>query len=241
MDREGLFETYLSDEFPEYEDRPEVRDRFKAALDLNYGRFLRKPGVRVLDIGPGFGELIDVARGYRPGSLAAIDVSREAVDACNAIEPGVATLVPDSAEYLRAHEGAFDAIFMLHVLEHLPKGEVVPMLAAVRSALADDGVAIVEVPNMTHPIIGQFVFYDDFTHEVGFTETSLRVVLGHAGFDTIQISGFKEHPDWAQPVQRLAQALVEGATALVYRAYGMSRSPVTAASLWAAASAGTLR
>ena len=91
----------------------------------------------------------------------------------------------DTEQFLASQPGAFDVITMLHVIEHVPKASVIPLLAAARTALTPHGRLLIEVPNMGDPLNGLFYRYDDFTHEVGFTETSLRYVLGKAGFGQV--------------------------------------------------------
>jgi 2-polyprenyl-3-methyl-5-hydroxy-6-metoxy-1,4-benzoquinol methylase len=57
----------------------------------------------------------------------------------------------------------YDIIFMLQVLEHIPKESVIGLLSAVRKSLREGVVAIIEVPNIANNTIGVELFYSDFT------------------------------------------------------------------------------
>jgi len=76
---------------------------------------------------------------------------------------------------------------MFHVIEHVAKRQAVPFLNAVRKALAPGGVLLLETPNMANPFLGLTFRYADFTHEVGYTETSIHYVLQAAGFHDITV------------------------------------------------------
>ncbi len=146
------------------------------------------PGDRsalILDIGPGECELAEYLRdhhGYR--EVEVLDMSPEVIAV--ATELGFqASLTDDTVEYLSAREAAYDVISLFHVLEHVPKPVVIPLLTAVRGALRSGGRLLIEVPNMGDPLNGLYFRYADFTHEVGFTEESLVYVLRQAGFGDV--------------------------------------------------------
>lgn len=82
-------------------------------------------------------------------------------------------------------------IFLLQVLEHIPKTDVVDFLKALRNSLCEDGGIIIEVPNISNNIVGVNFFFSDFTHEVAYTDMSLRYVLNMAGFTEINIYNLK--------------------------------------------------
>lgn len=198
------------------------RERKKAFLNANYSNVLPpNKNATILDIGPGFGELIEllgVNLGYK--QVSAIDLSAEVVEFCNQCLPNSTTKVDDSSEFLRQNPRMFDRIFMLHVLEHLPKLEVIPLLQKVKESLKPDGKLIIEVPNLANPFTGPYIRYADFTHEIGFTELSLAYVLNQAGFSNIVLREFlpaNDHP--LRPLQRLVQKAFKLMLKLAYRAY----------------------
>jgi SAM-dependent methyltransferase len=140
------------------------------------------PDAEILEIGCNRGYLLATlsAAGYR--RLHGIDLSPVDVDEARVIVPDANLECVAAADFLTRRPGAFDAILMKAVLEHVPKADTLPLLDAVASALRPGGVALVDVPNMDWLFAGH-ERYMDFTHEVGFTPESLRQVLGTAFSD----------------------------------------------------------
>jgi 2-polyprenyl-3-methyl-5-hydroxy-6-metoxy-1,4-benzoquinol methylase len=140
-------------------------------------------GSTVCEIGPGeceFAELL-VSRGHQ---VTIIDSSDEVVAVARTFGLD-AVLTSDTTAWLTERPSTFDAVVMLHVLEHVPKPAIIPLLTAIRSSLRPGGALLLEVPNMGDPLNGSHARYADFTHEVGFTEESLSYVLRQAGFSAI--------------------------------------------------------
>jgi 2-polyprenyl-3-methyl-5-hydroxy-6-metoxy-1,4-benzoquinol methylase len=161
----------------------------KERLKYNYQTLLpNNLESKILEIGPGFGELLLVLckdLGYV--NIKAIDISQEVVDYCNSILPESTEFTDNTIEFLKSNKNLFKMVFMLHVLEHIPKQETISILSEIYSALETDGTLIIEVPNMANPITGLNLRYADFTHEVGFTEISLKQVLYKAGFSSVSV------------------------------------------------------
>jgi hypothetical protein len=109
---------------------------------------------------------------------------------------------------------------MFHVLEHVPKGEINPLLMAVRSALKADGRFVAEVPNIVNPITGAYHRYHDFTHTVGFMDQSLAFALRRAGFQDVTVYPCKTvRTNPARALQRLTQDMLEFFSGLLMRPY----------------------
>jgi len=144
----------------------------------------------LLDIGIGRGEMLSCMKNWGYSDYRGVDISPSTVDFCSSL--GLpCERVENTASWLREHRGSFALVTLLDVLEHVPKGETVPFLAALRGALVPGGTLIVQVPNMQAPH-SQLHRYNDFTHEAGFTENSLRQVLLTAGFTTVSLHGFED-------------------------------------------------
>lgn len=235
--RNPLYERYLSRHFAHVSDQSRYRERKVAYYTHNYLRHL--PASRetcFLDIGPGYGEFIELLQrqGYR--SIHAVDISPEVAEFCNGVVPASTLAVADTTAYLLSRPGAFDVISMFHILEHVPKAESLALLTAVHAALRPGGRLIIEVPNMANPVIGMNVRYADFTHEVGFTELSLRYVLEMSGFSQVQPFETALSPDrWERAPQRLVKLLFESGVRLIYRAYGQAAPRVLGRSVSAVA------
>jgi 2-polyprenyl-3-methyl-5-hydroxy-6-metoxy-1,4-benzoquinol methylase len=127
--------------------------------------------------------------------------------------------VEDSTAYLQSRKEQFDLILMLHTLEHIPKGQVLPLLRAIRDALKPGGKFVVEVPNSEHPIVGTRNRCD-FTHTLGFTDLSLQFVLQNTGFSQVAIYPCRiPRKTLGRVMQRAAQDMIELLMGLAVRLY----------------------
>lgn len=95
------------------------------------------------------------------------------------------TLVEDIFDFKPQEK--FDLIITTHVLEHLPKELVIPVLKHFReNLLAQDGKLFAAVPNaQSHTSC--YWAYEDWTHNTLFTAGSLLYVLKMAGFKSVEI------------------------------------------------------
>jgi 2-polyprenyl-3-methyl-5-hydroxy-6-metoxy-1,4-benzoquinol methylase len=156
----------------------------------------------ILEIGPGeceLAELLVAEHGF--ANLSVLDMSPEVIALAESL--GIAaTLTDDTTAHLASTGQKYDAIVLLHVLEHVPKELTIALLSSIRHALRDGGRLLVEVPNMGDPLNGLYFRYADFTHEVGFTEESLSYVLRQAGFEEID---FLEQAGASRPALRMLQ------------------------------------
>ena len=62
-------------------------------------------------------------------------------------------------------------------------------LIKMHACLKRGGFLYVKTPNMANPFVNTAGRYIDFTHEVGFTEKSLRQVIEAAGYGRVCIYG----------------------------------------------------
>lgn len=165
--------------------------------------------ISILDIGPGECELAEMLKETRAYTdVSVIDMSSEVIEVAQGL--GIpAHLVDDAAPFLRERVGQYDVIFLLHVLEHVKKDSVIPLLRAVHGALGPGGRLLLEVPNMGDPFNGLHARYADFTHEVGFTLESLTYVLTQAGFtDVTLLPQVGASGRLTRPLQILARKLL---------------------------------
>lgn len=203
------FRDYLSRHYAHLGDHEKHREGKKRQLLSTYAHLLPADrGAPMLEIGPGYGQLLEALRrdrGY--ANAVAVDVSREVVDFCNGRLPGSTEFAGDTVAFLRAHAGRFERVFALHVLEHVPAGAVGELARAMRDALRPGGRVVIELPNMANAFTAGYLRYADFTHEAGYTEQSLRQLLESAGFE--QVACFEE---------RIPAAGVKGVAAVTFRA-----------------------
>src|SRR5262249_52480744 len=135
------FEDYLSRHYAHLGDQRRFRARRKRQLLRTYAHLL--PPARdaaLLEIGPGYGQWLEALRVDRGYTRAmAVDLSAEVVEFCNGAMPGSTTQVHDTVEYLERNAGCFRRIFAFHVLEHVERGGLLPLVRAIRGALEPGG------------------------------------------------------------------------------------------------------
>lgn len=155
-------------------------------LNLNLPQFLinvlpKDKKAHILDIGCGNGNILCALkkRGYQ--HLQGIDLDEDVVKLVR--KHGVACEKIDVIDYKTNEK--FDFIMMNHVMEHLPKKEVIPLLSYIRrNLLNQNGKIVIRVPN-AQSYTGCYWAYEDFTHVTLYTAGSLEYVLKSAGFRKI--------------------------------------------------------
>ena len=159
-------------------------------FERNYARcFPSDKAAAILDIGPGKGEMLTCLSRKGFTNLEGVDISASVVDFIG--ELGFeGSQSDDLSTFLEERKGKYDMITLCDVIEHIPKHQIVDILSAVRKALSDKGLLIVQVPNM-QSITANLFLYDDFTHETGYTERSLVHMLTLAGFSKAECHGFE--------------------------------------------------
>jgi 2-polyprenyl-3-methyl-5-hydroxy-6-metoxy-1,4-benzoquinol methylase len=163
-------------------------DRFRAyarVFDRVWASILpTDKGARILDAGCGSGSLVwwMQQRGYEQSG--GIDVSAEQVAVANAL--GVRNVVEgDLVPFLGGKQGWYDRVILRDVIEHFTRDAILSTLDACRLALRPDGALVIQVPNAGTPLWGR-IRHGDFTHEMAFTEGSLRQLLAVTGFGQVR-------------------------------------------------------
>lgn len=171
------------------------------SLRLNYGRFLPDSAARVVDVGPGFGEMLELLRERGIADPQAIDIDPHVVEALRQRGFVGAVAEADTIGHFVARPGGYDSVIALHVLEHFAPDDGRRLLEAIHTSLAPGGRVILEVPNMANFITAPYARWADYTHRTGFTQESLSATLLGAGFARIETFGI------ARPVRSLAEAV----------------------------------
>ncbi len=157
----------------------------------------------ILDLGCGLGRHLRqlLHAGYTRAMGA--DVSRAAIETCR--DAGLrAEPVADLDDFAREHAGRFAFILMSHVLEHLPKDEIIGACKSIRSMLSPGGALCLAVPN-AQSRTGCYWAYEDFTHQTMFTSGSLLYVLRAAGFSSVEfldVDGLADTPAGTRWIKR---------------------------------------
>jgi 2-polyprenyl-3-methyl-5-hydroxy-6-metoxy-1,4-benzoquinol methylase len=156
---------------------------------------------QILDVGCGMGFAMLALKelGYR--NVAGIDSDEGQVASCRAKALEV-SCCPDSVAFLNDHPGAYGAIVLFDVIEHIPVPEQIRFVRALAAALQPGGVLFCTTPNANSFLIGRYR-YLDWTHVTAFTEHSLDFLLHNGGFGSTQIvplDPFRRPTWWWLPV-----------------------------------------
>jgi len=80
---------------------------------------------------------------------------------------------------------SLDVVVTFDLIEHLTKGELLPLVDDIHRVLRPTGRWIIHVPNGESPF-GPRIRYGDFTHELAFTRFSITQLLKASGFSSVQ-------------------------------------------------------
>lgn len=139
----------------------------------------------ILDVGCGSGHFLQYLKDEGYKNSEGIDISEQQCD--YAIGLGLkVTRVVDAISFLANCRCIYDQIYLNDVLEHFSKDEIIKLLRHAYSAIVPGGSVVIRVPNMAN-IIASYNRYIDFTHEVGFVETSLAQILSASGFNSVEV------------------------------------------------------
>lgn len=139
----------------------------------------------ILDVGAGIGLLLRSLQelGYR--RLQGMEVNahqqRGAAELSRLIH-----LADDPVSWLRDRQDRFDLLLCTDVLEHVAKNEQVEFVRAMVGALRPGGRLVCTVPNANSSIASRWR-YNDYTHELSFTEGSMELVLRSGGLEQIRV------------------------------------------------------
>ena len=179
-----------------------VRDAFRDARGREVERSLARPGrMRVLDIGCGEGEFLAglIRRGHEGHGTEFSGATAVRAARVPGLILRTGELGPESYP-----PGAFDAISIWHVLEHLPDPD--QTLRHSRRWIAPAGVLLVAVPNadswQARLFRGSWFHLDPPRHLHHFGRRSLRSALERAGFRIERL----ETLSWEQNVYGVLQS-----------------------------------
>lgn len=164
------------------------RDMIGKYFKKNYLPFFpADKNCKILDLGCGLGNYLCAAKNCGYQNVIGVDGSDSVAEFCK--KEGLDCICADANEFLREHENSFDVILFNDVIEHLSKEEVFEVLFLFYKALKHGGRVFIKTVNLANPITGVTGRYLDFTHEVGFTELTMRQVLRAASFRKFKVIG----------------------------------------------------
>jgi len=145
-----------------------------------------RPGLKVLEIGCGYGSLLAELRDNYQADITGVEpdpIARRVAEAAYGIR-----IRHSSVDRFWEEADSYDVILMHHVLEHLLNpGEVI---AQVSRHLKKDGFLYVGVPNVTAMTFPKQLFFR-FAHVSNFSPFSLFLLLWQNGWKVIRCDSFK--------------------------------------------------
>ena len=184
--KERLYENYLAGHLVPRKGEASLAslEARRARWDKTMRRFLPQDlAAKIVDLGCGYGALVWWLQREGYANASGVDLSAELVEQGRRL--GIANLHQgDLADFLRAQAGECDLLVARDLFEHLPKSELIDVLALCRGSLKPDAALVIQVPNGESPLAGRII-YGDYTHETAFTQASIGQVLRAAGFGSV--------------------------------------------------------
>lgn len=140
---------------------------------------------RVLDLGPGRGEFLELLREHQI-SATGVEIYGPFVEYCRM--RGQEIIQEDAVEYLKRQDTAScDGIFSAQLVEHIPFEQLVSLCRECYRILEPGRTLIIETPNPT--CLSTFInsFYIDPSHLKPVHPQTLEYLLKEAGFSSVQI------------------------------------------------------
>lgn len=150
----------------------------------------------IIELGCGNGGLVYWLQYLGYSNASGIDASLEQVDCAKKF--GIKNISDGNLiNFIKDKKDFYDVIFLRDVLEHFKKDEIIEIMDIIYRSLKKRGKLIIQTPNSAG-IFGSRYRYHDFTHELSFTENSLRQIMLISGFSNLKfyetmpvIYGFK--------------------------------------------------
>lgn len=158
-------------------------------LDLNYGRWLpSSPNAPILDLGCGDGRMLRFlsAKGFL--KVCGVDRDAEALSRVGSLSGVTLECTEVGVQYLRRQHGRFKLIIVKQMIYYLDRGEVLAFMHALKDALAEDGILVIEFFNAVL-LSSRFTELKDPFIRTAYTEHSMRRLIVAAGLHQLHIEG----------------------------------------------------
>jgi SAM-dependent methyltransferase len=152
-----------------------------ATLELNYRRWLpQDKQAPILDLGCGNGRVLRYLSALGYSQVKGVDRDPDELAEAKGL-PGVTVECAEvGLDYLRAHRGKFKLIILKQMIYYIDRRDVQAFMQAVRDALTDDGMVLVEFFNASL-LSSRFTELKDPFIRTGYTEHAMRRLLAAAG------------------------------------------------------------
>lgn len=155
-----------------------------------YDKYLRQyleltTDKRILELGCGIGGFLNFLKRNDCKDFLGVDKSEEQLSICR--KNVTANVInEDVVSFLEKNELKYDLIVLLDLIEHLGKDKIIRFIDLLYKTLEVNGRVLLRTPNMGS-LFGLRSRYIDFTHEVGFTEESIKQVFNQTKFSRVEV------------------------------------------------------
>lgn len=166
-------------------------------LNYNFRSYLNKldQSSRVLEIGPGTGELLSILNKQGITNIDIIDNDVAILDYCKHKYSLNKVVLSKSLDLTKSLKSKYDLIVLTQVFEHIPKSSYLNWIRGLYGSLLPVGSILITVPNGANPLVGT-ERYGDLQHENIFTIYSFQELLTFANLknSSYSIKAFKIPP-----------------------------------------------
>lgn len=142
---------------------------------------------RILDLGCGSGDFLEYVKKNSYSNVVGVELSDEYIYLSRL--RGLTNVCKiDMFHFLSTTKQSFDCIFLSHVIEHLDRSHTERLMKLIYYRLNSGGCVIIITPNMSNSNAAYYR-YMDYTHQIGYTETSLTQLLNVFNFKNISAIG----------------------------------------------------
>lgn len=223
--RERAYASYFTHQYSSVNrvDDAAYRDHGRVLRDLLVPYLPANRDAQIVDVACGTGYAVHALQTAGYTRVRGIDLSPEQVEIARG--RGLPVEHGDLFPYLEARPQSLDAVIALDILEHLDRDELLRFFDLCRESLRPGGRLIAKTAN-ANSLLGPRFRYLDFTHEIIFTERSLRAAFLASGLHPIWIGGDRIKPFTLAAWIRLAFAATGRALWRVYLISELGREAV---------------
>jgi 2-polyprenyl-3-methyl-5-hydroxy-6-metoxy-1,4-benzoquinol methylase len=198
--------------------------KFAKFYKRNYLSFFpRDRSIRILVISCGAGYMVDLLKKEGYTDVHGIDSDPEKIEIARS--HGLGCTTANAFPFLRQEKKPYGLIFAEQELNHLTKTEILTFLNLCHQNLTKKGRLIVHSLNGANPITGSEALSQNFDHYNTMTEYSIKQILCHAGFSSVQVFPLKLYIFFENPMNYIgliADKIINIIFRVVFIFYGKS-------------------
>lgn len=142
---------------------------------------------KILDVGCGYGALINTLLKQQYTQVTGIDISPEQIQiAKNQLKLAKYVQVSEAHNFLEQQKQQFDVIIALDLIEHFNKTELVQFLQLITQSLTPNGMLICRTPNADALYASPYAA-GDYTHETILNASSAIQVFEGCAYTHVQV------------------------------------------------------